>query len=101
MEFGLIITISDIIDVFISLCTIIAIVFTYLTLREMKNQRNINVMPIIVLDIPKQLKNNFNDMYDNRKLNFKVKNVGNGLVKMIEVKININDVKNATTITLL
>ncbi|WP_308698179.1 hypothetical protein [uncultured Thomasclavelia sp.] len=98
MEFSPIITISDIIDVIISLCTILTIIFTYLTLREMKNQRNLNIMPVTVLDIPKHLKYNFNDVCsDNRKLNFKVKNVGNCLARKIKVKINFSDIKKYNT----
>ncbi len=94
MQFSPLITISDIINIIISLCTIITIMLTYLTLREMKKQRNLNIMPNMVLDFTKQLNYYFDDAYNNvGKLNFKMKNVGNGLAKNIEVNINLGDAK--------
>ena len=62
MKFELIITISDIINILISVCTIITIVFTYLTLKEMQKQRNLSIMPNITLDFLKSLKFKLTDI---------------------------------------
>ena len=92
MKFNPIITISDIVNILISLCTIITIIFTYLTLKEMKKQRNLNIMPNITLDFFEELKFKSIDISkQNLKLDIIIKNIGNGVAKNIDIKININD----------
>lgn len=92
MQFDPVITISDIVNILISLCTIITIIFTYLTLREMKKQRNLSIMPNITLDFLESLKFKFTNFNKQRlKLNFIIKNIGNGVAKNVDIKINIDD----------
>lgn len=47
MEFSNVITISDIINTIVLIFSSITILLTYLTLIEMKKQRNISILPNI------------------------------------------------------
>lgn len=92
MRFDPVISISDIVNILISLGTIITIIFTYLTLREMKKQRNLSIMPNITLDFLENLKFKFTNFNKQKlKLNFTIKNIGNGVAKNVDIKINIDD----------
>ena len=98
MKFEPIITISDIINILISICTIITIVFTYLTLKEMKKQRNLSIMPNITLDFSDNLKFTFINTYKKYlKFNIVIKNIGNGVAKNLDIKININNIEKYET----
>lgn len=98
MKFSNIITLSDIINIFISLCTIISIILVFLTLREMKKQRKTNIMPNIILDFTKSVTFNCDNIGEsNTKITLLLKNIGNGTAKNLKVETsikNLNDYMN-------
>lgn len=94
MQFSPVITISDILNIIISLCAVITIIFTYLTLKEMKKQRNLSIMPNLIIEP----QNSIEFIPDNgfireKKFFILLKNVGNNVTKNLHMEVTIDNIE--------
>lgn len=95
MQFSNVISISDIINILLSFGTIITIVLTFLTLKEMQKQRNLSIMPSIKINFNKGIMYDLSEMHLHKsKMCMSLKNQGNGIAKDLRCKVSLCDMKN-------
>lgn len=95
MEFSNVITINDIINTIILIFYGVTILLTYLTLKEMKNQRNISVLPNIFIKYDSNITYNIKKIKSStEKFDIFIQNNGNGDPRNIKYAFKILDLEN-------
>ena len=95
MEFSNVITISDIINTIVLIFSSITILLTYLTLIEMKKQRNISILPNIFIKYNSEIIYNTKNMRsEHSKFNLSIQNNGNSIAKNIKCTLCIRELEN-------
>ena len=92
MEFSNVMTISDIIVLIFSSITML---LTYLTLIEMKKQRNISILSNIFIKYNSEIIYNTKNMHsEHSKFNIFIQNNGNSIAKNIKCTLCIRELEN-------
>ena len=92
MEFSNVMTISDIIVLIFSSITML---LTYLTLIEMKKQRNISILSNIFIKYNSEIIYNTKNMHsEHSKFNIFIQNNGNSIAKNIKCTLCIRGLEN-------
>ena len=95
MEFSNVITISDVINIIVLIFSSITILLTYLTLIEMKKQRNISILPNIFIKYNSKIIYNTKNMNNEHcKFNLSIQNNGNSIAKNIKCTLYICELEN-------